>query len=109
MICLCYIRNVLFRKLPAGAVDGLIDTAFFEKMSNQWREEQDRCQREIARHLDADRSYLTEGVALLDLARNAQRLFAKARTARETPTAQLSAIELHMGRWRTDRHVSPTF
>ena len=58
-------------------LDGLIDTAFFEKMSNQWREEQLRCQREIARHLDADKSYLTEGIALLDLARNAQRLFAK--------------------------------
>jgi site-specific DNA recombinase len=58
-------------------LDGLIDTAFFEKMSNQWREEQARCQREIARHLNADKSYLTEGIALLDLARNAQRLFAK--------------------------------
>jgi hypothetical protein len=58
-------------------LDGVIDTAFFDKMSNQWREEQNRCQREIARHLDADKSYLTEGIALLDLARNAQRLFAK--------------------------------
>jgi site-specific DNA recombinase len=58
-------------------LDGLVDTALFEKMSNQWREEQSRCQREIARHLCADRSYLSEGIALLDLARNAQRLFAK--------------------------------
>ena len=46
-------------------------------MSDQWRAEQNRCQREIARHLDADKSYLTEGIALLDLARDAQRLFAK--------------------------------
>jgi site-specific DNA recombinase len=58
-------------------LDGLVDTAFFEKMSNQWREEQNRCQREIERHQNADKSYLSEGVALLDLARNAQRLFAK--------------------------------
>ena len=58
-------------------LDGLVDTAFFEKMSNQWREEQNRCQREIERHQNADKSYLDEGVALLDLARNAQRLFAK--------------------------------
>jgi site-specific DNA recombinase len=57
-------------------LDGLVDTAFFEKMSNQWREEQNRCQREIERHQNADKSYLNEGVALLDLARNAQRLFA---------------------------------
>ncbi len=58
-------------------LDGLVDTAFFEKMSNQWREEQVRCQREIERHRNADKSYLGEGIALLDLARNAQRLFAK--------------------------------
>ena len=58
-------------------LDGLVDTAFYDRMSNQWREEQNRCQREIERHLNADKSYLDEGIALLDLARNAQRLFAK--------------------------------
>jgi site-specific DNA recombinase len=58
-------------------LDGLVDTAFFERMSNRWREEQNRCLREIERHQDADKSYLDEGVALLELARNAQRLFAK--------------------------------
>ena len=58
-------------------LDGLIDTAFFDKMSNQWREEQNRCQREIDRHQNADKSYLDEGVQLLELARNAQSLFAK--------------------------------
>jgi hypothetical protein len=57
-------------------LDGLVDTTFFEKMSNQWREEQNRCVREINRHQNADKSYKDEGVALLDLARNAQRLFA---------------------------------
>ena len=56
-------------------LDGLIDTAFFDKMSNQWREEQNRCQLEIDRHQNADKSYLDEGVQLLELARNAQRLF----------------------------------
>jgi hypothetical protein len=45
-------------------------------MSNQWREEQHRCQRQIERHQEADKSYLDKGVALLDLARNAQSLFA---------------------------------
>jgi site-specific DNA recombinase len=58
-------------------LDGLVDMAFYDRMSNQWREEQNRCQREIERHRNADKSYLDEGVALLDLARNAQRLFAK--------------------------------
>ena len=58
-------------------LDGLVDTAFYDRMSNQWRGEQNRCQREIERHQNADKSYKDEGVALLDLARNAQRLFAK--------------------------------
>ncbi|MBM3567314.1 MAG: recombinase family protein [Alphaproteobacteria bacterium] len=58
-------------------LDGLVDTAFFEKMSSQWREEQASCQREIERHKNADKSYLSEGFALLDVARDAQRLFAK--------------------------------
>ncbi|NLQ05541.1 recombinase family protein, partial [Cylindrospermopsis raciborskii MVCC19] len=58
-------------------LDGVVETAFFEKMSNQWREDQARCQREIDRHRNADDSYLSEGIALLELARDAQRLFAK--------------------------------
>ena len=57
-------------------LDGLVDTAFYERMSNQWREEQNHCQREIERRQNADKSYKDEGVALLDLARNAQGLFA---------------------------------
>src|SRR5215207_8931167 len=57
-------------------LDGLVGTEFFERVSNQWREEQARCQREIERHRNADKSYLGEGIALLDLGRNAQRLFA---------------------------------
>jgi hypothetical protein len=44
---------------------------------DRWREEQNRCQSEIERHQNANESYLEEGVALLDLARNAQGLFAK--------------------------------
>jgi site-specific DNA recombinase len=61
----------------ADKLDGLIDAAFFQRMSNQWREAQDRCRRDIERHRDADKSYLNEGVALLELARDAERLFAK--------------------------------
>jgi hypothetical protein len=53
----------------------LVDTALFDKMSNQWREEQNRCQREIDRHQSAEQSYMDEGVQILELARNAQRLF----------------------------------
>jgi hypothetical protein len=56
-------------------LDGVVDTAFFEKMSNEWRDEQNRCPREIERHQQADQSYMDEGVQLLELARNAQKLF----------------------------------
>jgi site-specific DNA recombinase len=69
--------DVRIHAMYVDKLDGLVDTAFFERMSNQWREEQNRCQREIERHQNADKSFLDEGVALLDLARNAQRLFAK--------------------------------
>lgn len=58
-------------------LDGLVDASFFEKMSSQWREEQNRCLREIERHQAADQSFMEEGFQLLELAQNAQRLFAK--------------------------------
>jgi site-specific DNA recombinase len=63
-------------------LDGKVDGAFFERMSAEWRAEQDRCLREIERHQAADQSYLEEGVRLLELARNAQPLFEK-QTPRE--------------------------
>ena len=58
-------------------LDGLVDTAFFNKMSNQWRAEQLVCLEAIERHQNAEKSYMEEGIQLLELARNAQRLFAK--------------------------------
>ena len=63
--------NAMYLDKLGGRVDG----AFFDKMSAQWREEQDRCQREIARHESAEQSYMDEGVQILELARNAQKLF----------------------------------
>jgi site-specific DNA recombinase len=56
-------------------LDGRVDGAFFDKMSAEWREEQNRCLREIERHEAAEQSYMDEGVQILELARNAQRLF----------------------------------
>ncbi len=57
--------------------DGSIDADFFEKMSAEWRAEQDRCLRDIERHQSTDQSYLEDGVRLFELAQSAQRLFAK--------------------------------
>ena len=56
-------------------LDGRVDAAFFDKMSSGWRAEQNRCLREIERHEAAEQSYMDEGVQILELARNAQRLF----------------------------------
>ena len=56
-------------------LDGRVDSAFFDRMSAQWREEQNRCLREIERHQSAEQSYMDEGVQILELARNAQKLF----------------------------------
>jgi DNA invertase Pin-like site-specific DNA recombinase len=56
-------------------LDGRVDATFYERMSTSWREEQTRCFREIERHQAANKSYMDEGVRLLELARNARRLF----------------------------------
>lgn len=56
-------------------LDGRINAALFDKLSADWRREQDRCVREIERHRNADRSYIDEGITLLELARSAPRLF----------------------------------
>jgi site-specific DNA recombinase len=58
-------------------LDGRIDTALYDRMSTDWRAEQARCLREIERHQAANRSYMEEGVQLLELAQNAQCLFEK--------------------------------
>jgi site-specific DNA recombinase len=58
-------------------LDGRIDTCFFDKLAADWRKEQDRCAREIARHQQADQPYLEEGIGLLELVGNAHAMFAK--------------------------------
>ena len=58
-------------------LDGRVDAAFFDRMSVEWRAEQNRCLREIERHQSADQSFLEDGVQLLELGRNAQRLYEK--------------------------------
>ncbi|WP_245442345.1 hypothetical protein [Mesorhizobium hawassense] len=58
-------------------LDDRIDTAFYDRMSAQWRTEQTRLLREIERHGSAEESYMADGIRLLELGRNASRLFAK--------------------------------
>ncbi len=56
-------------------LDGKIGGEFYDKFAGEWREEQRRLQREIERHQKADKSYMDEGVQILELAQNAQKLF----------------------------------
>ena len=59
----------------------------------RWRNEQNHCLREIGRHQSADKAYMDEGVQLLEVARNAQRLFAKQQPHEKTPPAQFRTID----------------
>lgn len=56
-------------------LDGKVDPGMFEQLSTEWRRKQDKCLREIERHQAADQHYLEEGVGILEMARNARRLF----------------------------------
>ena len=77
-------------------------------MSEEWRAEQERCLRNIERHQDADQSYLDDGVRLIELAQNAQRLFDKAGFPRKTATSQFSSFELVLEGRGVDRHITAT-
>ena len=56
-------------------LDGTVTDDFYRRMALQWRDELDRCQRDLVRHQDASNNYMDEGVALLKLARKALGLF----------------------------------
>ncbi len=58
-------------------LDGRVDQHFYEKLSADWRFEQDRCLREIGWHQTPDRNYIDEGVQLLELSHGAAALFRK--------------------------------
>jgi site-specific DNA recombinase len=56
-------------------LDGRIDEGFYKRMRGQWRDEQERCERDVERHRTADDSYMDQGIQILDLAHNAHQLF----------------------------------
>jgi site-specific DNA recombinase len=58
-------------------LDGKIGGDFYDRFAGEWREEQRRLLHEVDRHQQADETYMDEGVQILELARNAQRLFAE--------------------------------
>jgi site-specific DNA recombinase len=86
-------------------LDGRIDRSFYAQMSGQWQSEQDKLMQEIIRHQAADRSYLDEGVRLIELAHGAQRLF-----ARQEPREQRRLLNfvLSNSTWKSGA-LTPTF
>src|SRR5262249_27894196 len=59
------------------SLEGRIDTPFFAAKAAEWRDEQARLSRTIEEHRSANKTYSDEGARLLDLARQAHRLFRK--------------------------------
>ncbi len=57
-------------------LDGWIEEGFYKRMRAQWRDEQERCERDMERHRGADDSYMDQGIQILSLGQNAHRLFA---------------------------------
>ena len=58
-------------------LDGRIDENFFDQKSKEWKQEQYDIFRKIERHQRADKSYMDEGVKLLELAQRAVTLYEK--------------------------------
>jgi len=58
-------------------LDGKIDQEFYDQRSSEWKREQDDISRRLESHKRADRSYLDEGVKLLELLQHAVILYKK--------------------------------
>ena len=90
-------------------LDGKIGGAFYDKVAGEWREEQLRLQREIDRHEAAEQSCMEEGVQILELARNAQRLFERQEPREKRRLLNFVLLfELLLGERRSARHLPPT-
>jgi hypothetical protein len=63
---------------------------------------------EITLHQAADQCYLDEGVRLLELADNSQRLFAKQEPNEKTLPSEFCTIELDLEARRAFHHLPPT-
>jgi hypothetical protein len=85
-------------------LDGKIGGDFYDQKAGEWREEQRRLQRDIDRHEAAERSYMDEGVQILELAQNAQRLFQR----QEPRQKRQLLIELLLGRRPSDSCLPST-
>src|SRR5258708_6607578 len=86
-------------------LDGRLQAAFFDRKSAEWRGEQERIELAIQQHRDADRSYIDEGVQLLELASRASELF---RSQESREKRELLRYVLSNSTWK-DGQLTPTF
>jgi hypothetical protein len=92
-----YMRlNDRIHAMYVDKLDGLVEVAFFEKMSNQWREEQNRCQ--LRNRTASKRRQILSGRRNRAPRPRSERATAvrQARAARKTAPAQFSTIELQL-------------
>jgi site-specific DNA recombinase len=58
-------------------LDGRINQEFYDRKSSDWKREQEEVLSKLSQHQSANRSYLDEGIALLELAQHAVMLYEK--------------------------------
>ena len=89
-------------------LDGRIGNDFFDAKAAEMRAEQAAIMRDLEAHQTANRSYIEEGVQLLELAHRAPVLFESQPPMRETQTPEFRTLELHLEGRRTHREISAT-
>lgn len=76
-------------RLYVDLLDGRITGDVHDRMAATWREERARCQRQVDLLNNAEDAFVDDGIALLDLARNAHQTFSK-----QSPGAKNTALNL---------------
>jgi|WetSurSiteA1Bulk_404760.scaffolds.fasta_scaffold12210_1 site-specific DNA recombinase len=56
-------------------LDGATEEDFYRKHVKEWREDQNRLQKQINKNQKADEYYIEQGIQLIEIARNAYLLF----------------------------------
>src|SRR3546814_14584912 len=93
-------RNVLWTFTLAGTVE------FHDRVARRWREERQRCIHDLESLDHAEDDLIDDGIALLDIARNAYEDFPD-RPSSKGP--EFGAIERLVCKWRAHRWFPPPF
>jgi site-specific DNA recombinase len=89
-------------------LDGRVDAAFFDKMSVESREEQNRYLREIECLQSAEQSYVDAGEHMLELARDAQKLFERQQPREKRRLLNFIVSNCSWGDGESDRDLPST-